>query len=267
MTPELQDLLRTNPLQALTLLRDDLTISYWVKDTLQQLPRRDPVDLLYDLDLLLNLVEAILDHQQGRTPTPASRLHPVTTDHDEDLVPEPPSIPIDQCPAEIIIGGTLDRLLVQEFLTMIGQSGVSLGWERGTFAPSTEPELFQAMDAQHQLHFYNGFAPEGEFPLLESWLVQHQIGFTRLSTGTGAYQAERVQFRRGLQMPVKIAISPTGQDLIPRQPLCRVLQHLKEHDLEQAGYLLERTIGPTLAPLPPFRIANTIPSTSIHPTR
>lgn len=268
MTPALSALLRTDPTRAVEILRADATISFWVKEILLHITQRDLVDALFDLDLLLNVVEALIDQKQGRTPTPASRVHPLAPDQEASLAPEAPSIAIDQCPAEILIGGTVDRLLIPEFLATLSQSGVCLGWEQAPFVPSTEPELYQAMGPEHRLHFYNGVAPEGELPLLETWLIEHQIGFTRLSMGSGSYQAERVQFRRGLRTPITLAVDPAGNELVPRSSLIAVLQYLKEHALAHAEDLLERTIGPSLAPLPPFRIADTMSDASgPSPTR
>ncbi|MDE3220606.1 MAG: hypothetical protein KGO23_14650, partial [Nitrospirota bacterium] len=164
----------------------------------------------------------------------------------------------DQLPGEIEIGGTLDRLLVPEFLTIISEASVGLGWETELFAPMDEPDLLRALDDHHHLHFYNSFALEGEFPSLEDWLVSHQIGFTRRSSGNSSYRAERTQFRKGLTAPISVALDPQGQELIDRQALTRVLRYLKEGQLDEALTLLEMTLGPTLAALPPFRIAHTL---------
>ncbi len=268
MTPEFAALLRQDPTKAIAQLRDDPTISFWLKDMLLHLHRRDLLDVLYDLDLLVNVVEALSDHRAGRIPRPGSRLHPLSPEsEEEEPQPGPFEAPLDQCPAEICIGGTLDRLLIPDLLTTVGSSGVCLGWETPPFTPTTEPELCQALDLHHHLHFYNSFAPEGEFPLLEAWLIQHQLGFTRTSMGNGSYQAQRAQFRRGLRTPIEHAVDQAGHELIARPALCIALQYLKEGAIEHAETLLERTIGPSLAPLPPFRIEATLrhPILSDHP--
>ncbi len=256
MTPFYQHLL-TDPEEAKRQLRADSTVSSWIKEAVLRLSHRDPVDVLHDLDVLLNLFEAVCDTALGIPPQPHSRIR--TLPAETDTTPEldiPASV--DQFPAEIIIGGTVDRLLVPDLLSVIADSSVSLGWETPRFTPMTEPDLCRELDDSHHLHFYNGFALEGEFPILEQWLIQHQIGFTRTSSGTGQYQPERVQFRKGLQTPVTVAIDPNGKELLPRTALVRVLRYLKEGAGEEATALLEMTVGPPLAALPPFRIERTL---------
>ena len=250
-------LLREDPQRAKAQVFGDSTVSGWVKDAIPQLDRRDPVDVLHDLDLLLNLYEALCDHQMDLTPSPRHRLRTLTEDTIQPAEPEP-SGSFDQFPGEITIGGTLDRLLLPEFLTVISEASIGLGWETDLFTPANEPDLLRALDAQHHLHFYNSFALEGEFPSLEDWLVSHQIAFTRRSSGNVSYQAELTQFRKGLTEPVSIALDPQSQELIDRQACTRVLRYLKEGHADEALTLLEMTLGPTLAALPPFRIAHTL---------
>jgi len=55
-----------------------------------------------------------------------------------------------------------------------------------------------------------------------------------------------------------MALDPQGQELIDRQVCTRVLRYLKEGQAVEALTLLEMTLGPTLAALPPFRIAHTL---------
>jgi hypothetical protein len=235
----------------------DSAVFGWLKDAIRQLDRRDPVDVLHDLDLLLNLYEALCDHQMELTPAPRHRLRSLMSEVVQPTDADPPAS-FDQVPGEITIGGTLDRLLLPEFLTAISGASVGLGWETELFTPANEPDLLRALDAEHHLHCYNSFALEGEFPSLEDWLVSHQIAFTRRSSGNASYQAEVTQFRKGLAEPVSIALDPQGQELINRQALTYVLRYLKEGQMEEALTLLEMTVGPTLAALPPFRIAHTL---------
>jgi hypothetical protein len=256
MTPFFH-LLLTDPEEAKRQLLTDGTVSFWIKDAVLRLSQRDPVDTLYDLDVLLNLFEAVCDHALGVTPQPHSRIRTLPVETESPPETEIPAS-VDQFPAEIVIGGTVDRLLVPELLNVIADSSVSLGWETPLFAPLTEPDLCRGLDDSHHLHFYNGFALEGEFPTLEHWLIQHQIGFTRTSSGTGQYQAERVQFRKGLQAAIRVAIDPNGKELLPRMALMKVLQYLKEGANEEATALLEMTVGPPLAALPPFHIEQTL---------
>lgn len=253
-------LLTSDPDAAIRQLQADTTVSTWLKHALTQLADRDPVDALHDLDLLLNLVEALCDTALAQQPRPHCRIRTLPSDSStEHEVLIPPTV--DQFPAELMIGGTVDRLLVPELLSIISESSVSLGWETPLFTPDSEVALFRALNTHHHLHFYNGFAAEGEFPSLEAWLIQHQIGFTRISSGTSAYQAERVQFRKGLKHPHAVAIDPNGQEFIPKPNLLKVSQYLKEGAHDDATALLDLLIGLPLGPLPPFRIAHTLTAT------
>lgn len=250
-------LLQEDPHRAKDQVLGDPAMSGWLKDAIHHLDRRDPVDVIHDLDLLLNLYEALCDHQMGLRPAPRHRLRSLASEVVEPADPDPPAS-FDQLPGEIEIGGTLDRLLVSEFLGVVSEASVGLGWETELFTPQDEADLLRALDTHHHLHFYNSFALEGEFPSLEDWLVSHQIAFTRRSSGNGTYQAELTQFRKGLTAPISVALDPQGQELIDRQALTRVLRYLKEGQREEALTLLEMTLGPTLAALPPFRIAHTL---------
>jgi len=250
-------LLQRDPDRAKAQVLGDPAMSGWLKDAIHQLDRRDPVDVLHDLDLLLNLYEALCDHQMNLTPSPRHRLRSLTDDAVRPADTEHPGA-FDQLPGEIEIGGTLDRLLVPEFLTVISEASVGLGWETDLITPQDEADLLRALDTQHHLHFYNSFALEGEFPSLEDWLASHQIGFTRRSSGNDTYQAEITQFRKGLTAPISVALDPHGQELIDRQALTRVLRYLKEGQLDEGLTLLEMTLGPSLAALPSFRIAHTL---------
>jgi|SRR5215831_6436220 len=250
-------LLQHDPHRAKAQLLGDHALSRWLKDAIHHLDRRDPVDVIHDLDLLLNLYEALCDHQLGLTPAPRPRVRSLTDDTPQPSDSENPGT-FDQLPGEIAIGGTLDRLLVPEFLTVISEASVGLGWETALFTPQDEPDLLRALDEDHHLHFFNSFALEGEFPALEDWLVSHQIGFTRRSSGNSTYQAEVTQFRKGLTAATCVALDPHGQELIPRQALARVLRYLKEGQLDEGLTLLEIALGPTLAALPPFRITHTL---------
>ena len=250
-------LLQRDPLRGKAQLLNDPAISGWLKEALRHLDRRDPVDVLHDLDLLLNVYEALCDHHLGLTPAPRTRVRSLAEASAAATDDDSPGT-LDQFPGEIVIGGSLDRLLLPEFLTVVSEASVGLGWETALFSPQSEPELLRALDAHHHLHFYNSFAIEGAFPPLEDWLVSHQIAFTRTSSGSGTSQAELTQFRKGLATPLSVALDPHGHALIPRQALAQVLRYLKEGEADTGTTLLEMTLGPTLATLPPFRIAETL---------
>jgi len=254
MTKHFLTLLIQNPHAARTFLEKDPATSYWVKQALQDLSRRDPTDVLFELDVLLNMFEAVCDHSLGITPHPHTRVRQIE-DNDTDSSAAPT---LDQFPGDIIIGGTLDRLLLPDFLSILHGTSVCLSFDDPLFTPHTETELLRALDSDHHLHFYNSFALEGEFLALEEWLVDHQLGFRRSSAGTAHYQAEHVEFRKGMQSPQRMAVDPAGQDLILRDDLRAVFRYLKEGRSEDATTLLEHVMGVSLQTLPPFRVRDTM---------
>lgn len=256
MTKEFLALLTQDPQAAQRQIMEDPSSSYWIKQAIVDLCRRDPLDVLYEMDLLLNLFEAINDRLLGFTPHPQSRIRQIVTAPDSQ--PDSEEL-FDQYPGEIEIGGILDRLFLPEFLTTLQGASVCLGWNSDLFAPDSEQQLLQALDHSHHLHFYNSLALEGEFDLLETWLVQHQLPFRRTSKGSTLYQAERVEFRRGLTTPQCMTIDGSGQDLIARDELRAVYRYLKEGRPDDATVRLEQVMGVSLQPLPPFQIANTVP--------
>lgn len=249
--------LQQDPQAAKRQLLQDPQTSFWLKQAIDHLDRRDPVDVLSDLDVLINLYEALSDRDLDLIPAPHTRLRPLALSPDSPGQQERPEA-FDQFAGEIEIGGTLDRLLVPDFLSVLSEASVGLGWETELFTPQQESDLFRAMDGMHHLHFFNSFAIEGEFPVLEDWLIAHQIGFTRTSRGSSSYQAERVQFRKGLTVPLAVALDPTDTELIPRQAIAQALRYVKEGQSEDAATLLELTLGPPLSALPSFRIEQTL---------
>jgi hypothetical protein len=147
--------------------------------------------------------------------------------------------------------------LIPEFLTVLHDSSVCLSYDDRLFTPHTEADLLSALDRNQHLHFYNAFAFEGEFLSLEDWLIEHQLGFRRTSAGTATYQAERVEFRKGLDGPQRMAIDPGGHDLIQREEIRNVFRYLKEGRSDDATILLEHVMGISLHPLPPFQMRDT----------
>lgn len=255
MTKEFLALLTRDPQAAQRQIMEDPSSSYWLKQAIVDLCRRDPLAVLYEMDLLLNLFEAINDRLLGFTPQPQSRIRQIATAPDSQADSEEL---FDQYPGEIEIGGILDRLRLPEFLSIIHGASVCLSFDAPLFTPQTETELLRALDSEHHLHFYNPFALEGEFLSLEDWLIDHQLAFRRTSAGTAHYQAERLEFRKGLREPQRLAIDPAGHDLIQRDDLRTVFRYLKEGRSEDATVLLEYVMGVSLQPLPPFVIRATV---------
>jgi hypothetical protein len=103
-------LLQRDPQRAKAQLLEDPATSGWLKDAIHRLDGRDPVDVIHELDLLLNLYEALCDHQLELMPALRPRVRSLADDTTQPAGTETPGT-FDQLPGEIEIGGTLDRLL------------------------------------------------------------------------------------------------------------------------------------------------------------
>jgi hypothetical protein len=107
----------------------------------------------------------------------------------------------DRIPAEIWIGGKIAASLVPGLCTAITDEGVSLEWGDARVRPTGADDLNDAMKENPQgvrlLWFCDDQASCGEFDILESFLREHEIPFTRRSEGRYEYDPETVHFRPG----------------------------------------------------------------------
>lgn len=88
MNTHLVDLLTKDPEEAKVFILQDFATSSWVKDAIRKCSGRNPPDVLYELDMLLNLFEAVCDKLLGFTPNPhcpIRRIHDATTDEHRPL--------------------------------------------------------------------------------------------------------------------------------------------------------------------------------------
>jgi len=82
------DLLTKDPEEMKVFILLDFATSSWVKDAIRKCSGRNPPDVLYELDVLLNLFEAVCDKLLGFTPNPhcrIRRIHDATTDEHRPL--------------------------------------------------------------------------------------------------------------------------------------------------------------------------------------
>lgn len=73
-------LLQRDPQRPKAQLLEDPASSGRLKDALHRLDGRDLVDVIRELDLLLNLYEALCDHQLGVLPAPRPRVWSLADD-------------------------------------------------------------------------------------------------------------------------------------------------------------------------------------------
>ena len=107
----------------------------------------------------------------------------------------------DRIPAEIWIGGKIAASLVPGLCAAIADEGVCLEWGDARVRPTGTDDLTDAMKENAQgvrlLWFCDDEASWGEFDILETFLREHEIPFTRHSAGRYEYDPETVHFRPG----------------------------------------------------------------------
>jgi hypothetical protein len=177
----------------------------------------------------------------------------------------------DRIPAEIWIGGKIADSLIPSLCAAISDEGVSLEWGDAQFCPTSAADLVNALDQDAEggplLWLCDDEASCGEFDVLETFLDEHGIPFTRQTDGRYEYEPERVEFRPGSEK-VRLALDRSGEAIVPaallidlEAVLTKVLQlaqsgHFKRatNSLEAAMKKLRRNLPPSVPPLEPFEI-------------
>jgi hypothetical protein len=101
----------------------------------------------------------------------------------------------DRFAAQITIGGTIPRSLVEGLCNEISASGGSTDWGETNCEPSDERSLLNLRGENGTITLYDSEARYGEFPELEAFLIDHGIPFDRLSEAKWEYDGEVVKFR------------------------------------------------------------------------
>ena len=163
----------------------------------------------------------------------------------------------DRLAAEIEIGGTVSASLVAGLCAAINEDGLRLEWDGGDFHPRTAQDLLDAAEGG-VLTLCDDQASWGSFPVLEGFLAEHYIGFTRTTEAKYEYDAEIIWFRSGAE---GIQTRLTTQDqhvVVQRDELLPVLDALRRQDMASARRQLEQVIGPDIPPLGPLRIVGDV---------
>jgi len=177
----------------------------------------------------------------------------------------------DRMAAEIWIGGKVPMSLVPALCAAIRDEGVSLEWGDAPFRPSTADDLRQALreddHAVRLLWLCNDQAGGGVFEELEAFLREHEIAYTRQSTGHYEFDPEMVYFRPGHPL-APLATNAVGQPVVPVSELTLVADLLaaaldsSRSDsaadtwslVRTARQLLQEQLPPALPPLETFEI-------------
>ena len=177
----------------------------------------------------------------------------------------------DRMAAEIWIGGKIPMSLVAALCAAISDEGVSLEWGDAPFRPSTADDFRQALRADDRgvylLWLCDEEAGGGVFEELEAFLREHEIAYTRQSTGHYEFDPEMVHFRPGRPLD-SLATNAAGQPVVPASELPPVADLLaaaldsSKSDsaadswslVRTARQLLQEQLPPALPPLETFEI-------------
>jgi hypothetical protein len=177
----------------------------------------------------------------------------------------------DRMAAEIWIGGKIPVSLVSALCVAIGDQGVSLEWGDAPFRPSTVEDLAQAVKEDDRgvrlLWLCDDQAGGGVFEELEAFLREHEIAYTRQSTGHYEFDPEMVHFRPG-HPSASLATNAVGQPVVSASELAPVADLLAAaldssrsdcaadswSRVRTARQLLQEQLPPALPPLETFEI-------------
>ena len=177
----------------------------------------------------------------------------------------------DRMAAEIWIGGRVPMSLVPALCAAISDAGVSLEWGDAPFRPSTADDLRQGLreddHAVRLLWLCDDQAGGDVFEELEAFLGEHEIAFTRQSTGHYEFDPEMVHCRPGHPLAA-LATNAVGQPVVPASELTAVPDLLaaaldpSRSDsaadswslVRTAQQLLQEQLPPALPPLESFEI-------------
>ncbi len=100
----------------------------------------------------------------------------------------------DRMPAQITIGGTIKRSLVEELCGQITESGAGPEWDGGVKVRD-EAELRRLIGKDGTITLYDCEARYGEFETLEAFLREHEIPFDRHCDAKYEYDGMLVKYR------------------------------------------------------------------------
>jgi hypothetical protein len=165
----------------------------------------------------------------------------------------------DRMTIEIDIGGPVPRTLVAELVALIGDEGLCLDYDGCPFEAATEEELLalcRRNDRQGTLHLVEHEVAWGHLERLEAFLIKHGIAFDRWTDHKYEYDAELVQFRRGMKEPICRSSLQNKEPVVSVRDLDPVRQALIERQPERARRLLEDVLGPVIPALEPLSIVD-----------
>ena len=154
----------------------------------------------------------------------------------------------DRFPAEITIGGSIPRRLLDELAGMIASEGVSLDWQYALDKTAVREAIEAAAARSDTVRFTDEEACGGRFDDLENWLTSHGIDFDRHGDARYEYDGENA-YGRGRKRPVIVNADQSGKDLVSAEKVRTVLVSQGPPDRKLARIAKLVAIPPALTPI------------------
>jgi hypothetical protein len=155
--------------------------------------------------------------------------------------------------ASIKIGGEIRRSRLPELLEAIRTASVSHEWGDACFEPTSTEDLVKAIRDGH-LFLCDDETLYGEFPELEAACRKLRLPYTRWSEGYCEYDAEIVEWRRGMKKPlIRVGSNSNNATFVSTEEVRKALQQLESNHIGRARRTL-RALCPDIPKLPPFKI-------------
>jgi len=154
----------------------------------------------------------------------------------------------DRFPAEITIGGTIPRRLLDELVGMIASEGVSLDWQYSLDTTAVQAAIETAASKGQTVRFTDDEACFGQFEDLEQWLTSHGIDFDRHGDARYEYDGENA-YGRGRKRPVIVNADQSGKDLVRAEEVRKILASQAPTDRKLVQIAKLTAVPPTLTPI------------------
>ena len=154
----------------------------------------------------------------------------------------------DHFPAEITIGGSIPRRLLDKLAGMIASEGVSIDWQYALDQAGVRAAIETAAAKGETVRFTDDEACYGQFDDLENWLTSHGIDFDRHSDARYEYDGENV-YGRGRKRPVIMTADQSGKDMVGADEIRKILASQAPTDRKLAQIAKLVAVPPALTPI------------------
>jgi len=154
----------------------------------------------------------------------------------------------DSFPAEITIGGSIPRRLLDELAGMIASEGVSIDWQYALDQAAVRAAIEAAASRGETVRFTDDEARSGQFEDLENWLTSRGIDFDRHGDARYEYDGENA-YGRGRKRPVIVNADQSGKDLVRAEEVRKILASQAPPDQKLARIAKLAAGPPALTPI------------------